>query len=192
MPETTQPSYDQLPYQYDREYAFIHLFEKFVERSRNDPFIHYPTANGFKTLTYGDIDHIATNLACQWAQETQGVDIIGFLADTSVFYLVSMLAFLKLRITFMSLSPRNSQPALVNLMQKTGAKRLFATAKYSEVARSTTETVGDCSCFILPSFDFDSLLSEPRHSDADSLRNRRFDASDIEKIALIIHTYVYF
>ncbi|ORY94131.1 hypothetical protein BCR43DRAFT_477660 [Syncephalastrum racemosum] len=186
--EMMPPSYEQLPYQYSKEYAFIHLFEKFVERSRDDPFIHYPTPNGFKTLTYGNVDHVATLLACQWAQHTQGVDTIGFLADTSVVYLVSMLAFLKLRVTFMSLSPRNSQPALVNLMQKTETKRLFASAKYREIARSTAEEVGDCSCVTLPSIDIDHLLNEPRHPEANSLLNRHFDSSDIEKIALIIHT----
>lgn len=184
----TKLTIDQLSFHFNEHYAFIHVFEQIAKRYENNVFVHYPKQGGFGSLTYGQINQLATTVATQWAEEIKDVDTIAFIGDHSVNYLISQLAFLKLRIVLMCLSPRNSQPANVNLVQKTDAKLIYATEKYADMAKAVADESGNgCEAKVLPAFDIQELLQSP--ADGQAL-NHTFGPEDIEKTALIIHRQV--
>lgn len=186
-------SYDQLPYHYKDEYAFIRLFEKLVTRYHDNVFVHYPTtaSTTLNSLTYGQVDHIATNFACEWASDMQqkgSGTVVGYIGDHGLDALIVMLAFLKLRTTFMFMSPRNSLAAHANLLHKTNAACVFSSRKYSDMAENAAKESGhDCISKTVPAFDVDAMLRKSRHPQADTILDKNFSQEDIEKIAMIIH-----
>ncbi|ORZ03621.1 hypothetical protein BCR43DRAFT_413929, partial [Syncephalastrum racemosum] len=185
---------DQLPYHYKNEYAFIRLFGKLVERYYNHVFLHYPTTSSttLKPLTYGQVDHIATNVACELASDVKHMgtnSVVGYIGDHGLDAVIIMLAFLKLRITFMFMSPRNSLAAHTNLLQKTNAACVFSSKKYGDIAdEAAKECEHDCFSKAIPAIDVDTILRKPRNSQADSILDQNFSHEDIEKIAMIIHS----
>lgn len=152
------------------------------------PFARYYSNTGFKTLSYSQIDCVATNLACKWAKDAQNTRIVSFINDHSVNYLIVMLAMMKLRVTMMALSPRNSEAATVDLLEKTQSKLLVANVKYETIAKSVALQVPDVKVIILESLDLDTLIKEPLNPDHETLLNTDFSDNDIEKNALIIHS----
>lgn len=191
---TVSNTIEQFAFQYSEDYALINLLEKQFAHFSDNVFAWYTPSSGgeYRSLTYGEIDHLATNVACQWAQDVKGVDTVGFIADHSINYLIAMLAFMKLRVTLMALSPRNSLPANVNLIQKTGSNFIASTAKYEDMIRSVAAECGNCRTHVIPSFDIDAILNEPRNPQADNILDRKYTHDDIEKIAMIIHRYVLY
>ncbi|ORZ00285.1 hypothetical protein BCR43DRAFT_540226 [Syncephalastrum racemosum] len=187
---TVSNAIEQLVFQYSEHYALINVLEKQFARFSDNVFAWYtpPSGDDYKSLTYGQIDHLATNVACQWAKDVKGVDTVGFIADHSINYLIAMLAFMKLRVTFMALSPRNSLAANVNLIQKTGSNFIASTAKYEDMIRSVAAECGNCHIHVIPTFDIDAILSEPRNPQADNILDSKYGPEDIEKIAMVIHS----
>jgi acyl-coenzyme A synthetase/AMP-(fatty) acid ligase len=153
---------------------------------------YYSKENGnpvFKTLTYAQVDHLATNLACEWAQYVEGSKVISYISDHSVNYLIVMMAVLKLRVTLMALSPRNSEAADVNLLEKTNSKVLIATTKYEAFANDAASKVSGVKTIIIPSLDIDRLLQEPLNPEYNNLIDTKYSDEDLPKAALIIHRY---
>ncbi|KAI8388610.1 uncharacterized protein BYT42DRAFT_543878 [Radiomyces spectabilis] len=179
-------------FQYTDYYAFVNLFEQQVEIHANTVFARYlAVRNGsstFLSLTYRQVDHLATNLACQWHPYLHKADVVGFIADHNIFYLISLVAILKLRVTFLSLSPRNLEADVVGLLHKTHAQVVMATEKYRHVATGAASQTEHCEVIILPPFDLEKMLQEPLHPKADTLLNKHYTFDDIEKIAIIFHS----
>lgn len=176
--------------EYTKYHAFINLFEHQASRFGSRVLARYQASatdlSTYNTLTYEQVDRMATNLACEWAPHVENIDSIALLADHNVDYFVAMVAALKLRRVLMALSPRNSEAANVNLLEKTNSKFLLASEKYQEMAKScSAQTNG--SYLILPAFDFNAMLQKPRNPDADKILDRVYTEEDYEKIALIIH-----
>lgn len=185
----TKLTIDQLPFHYNKHYAFIHVFEQLAKRYQNNIFAHYPTADGFQSLTYGQINQLATTVATQCVEEVKSGDTVALLGDHSVQYLVTQLAFLKLRVVLVCLSTRNSQPANVNLIQKTDTKLIYATGKYADMARAVAVDSGTgCEAKIMPVFNIQKLLHSP--ADGQAL-DHTFGPENIEKTALVLHRQVF-
>ncbi|KAL7310836.1 hypothetical protein PS15m_010280 [Mucor circinelloides] len=189
--ETT--SFENFSIKYQETFALINVFEKQVERFADQVYVRYygrieNGKHGYKTLTYAEVDRVATNLACQWKNKVKGYKTVAFMADQSVQYFLCVLACLKLRVTFLALSPRNSEAAVANLLAKTDCHFLFATNKYATLAQSAAAQVDGTTCEVLPSFDLVGRLKQPLNPLASKILDKHFSEKDIEQTCAIIHS----
>ncbi|KAI9483645.1 MAG: hypothetical protein EXX96DRAFT_648358 [Benjaminiella poitrasii] len=148
----------------------------------------YYSNGSYKVLTYAEVNRLSTNLACKWAKDAVGAEVISFISDHSVNYLITMIAIMKLRLTMMAVSPRNSEPAIVNLLEKTKSKLVISSEKYSDIANATASNVPGVKVITTPTFDLEALLQEPLNPDHEKILNYGFSDEDKEKPALIIHS----
>jgi acyl-CoA synthetase (AMP-forming)/AMP-acid ligase II len=191
MPTASVPSTVSLasgPSVVDYYKAFINYINNQCKIHADKVFARYYSQGGFKSLTYAQVDLLATNLACKWANDAKISKVVSFIADHTVTYLIIMLAMLKMRVTMMAISPRNSEAADANLLEKTQSKLLVAHVKYENVARAAAAQVSGVKVLILNPLDIDELLKEPLNPDYENLLDLDFSDEDRAKDALIIHS----
>lgn len=184
-------TFDDFSFKYQEKYSFIRVFEEQVAKYADNTYTHVqiPNTNDFRQLTYSQVNKLANLLAGKLSASLEGEETVGFIADHTIYYLITMLALLKLRKTFMALSPRNSQAANVNLLNKTGAKFIVSSSKYKEIAEASMHEAGHgCRYMELKAFDIDEWLQQD-DKESQKVLDRSFSADDIEKIVLIIHRY---
>ncbi|KAI9477981.1 MAG: hypothetical protein EXX96DRAFT_483709 [Benjaminiella poitrasii] len=151
-------------------------------------FAHYYTEDGYKTLTYEQVDRIATNLACQWADDAKEANVVSFMSEHTVNYLMILLALLKLRQIVLLVSPRNSEAAAVNLLEKTQSKLVIANVKYEKFANEAAAQVPGVKVVTIQPLDIDSLLKEPLNPDYEKILDLEFSDDDILRDVMIIHS----
>lgn len=189
-------SYETFPVKYQESFALINVFEQQCKKYADKVYVRYygrlpEGGHGYKTLTYAEVDRVSTNLACQWKNLVKGHKTVAFMADQSVQYFLCVLALLKLRVTFLALSPRNSEAAVVNLLRKTECNFLFSTSKYATTARNAIAEVEGAVCEILPSFDLAGRLKKSLNPLANEILDKKFSEKDIDETVAIIHRYVH-
>ncbi|KAG2196144.1 hypothetical protein INT47_006490 [Mucor saturninus] len=168
--------------------AFINFMNVQSEVYANLPFAIYYSESQYKTLTYSTVDRLSTNLACKWHKDLHEIDVVSFIGDHSVDYLIVILAAMKLRVTLMLISPRNSNNAVINLLEKTKSKLLIANSKYQTKVNCIAEEVPDIKVLIIESMDIDKLVEEPLNPDQEVLMNQNFTEEDIKKPVLVLHS----
>ncbi|KAG2211209.1 hypothetical protein INT47_006328 [Mucor saturninus] len=168
--------------------AFTNFMNVQSKIHADKPFASYYHNESFKDLSYSQVNCMATNLACKWAKDAQNTEVLSFISDHGVNYLIVMLAMMKLRVTMMAISPRNSEAANVSLLEKTKSKLLIANVKYENIAKSVSAQVPGVKLIVLEPLDINALSEEPLNPDHQKLLNTTFSDSDIEKSALIIHS----
>lgn len=168
--------------------AFTNYMNSQCQIHAHRPFARYHTKNGFNTLTYAHVDRLATNLACKWAKDAKNTEVISFISDHTINYLIVMLVMQKLRITMMALSPRNSEVANVNLLGKTKSKLLVANVKYEDIAKASSAQIPSVKVIIVEPLDIETLVQEPLDPNHTTLLDYQFSDEDISKDALIIHS----
>ncbi|KAK4520122.1 uncharacterized protein ATC70_008252 [Mucor velutinosus] len=154
MPTETS-SFQKLSVKYNKLFALINVFEKQVEKYADQVYGRYygrldNSVLDHKTLWCSDVDRIGTSLACECSSKIKGYDIVAFIADQSVQYFLCFFACLKLRITFLALSPRNSEAVVVNLLEKSDCRFIFSTTKYAALAQRAAAQVDGTVYLMLP------------------------------------------
>ncbi|PHZ16213.1 acetyl-CoA synthetase-like protein [Rhizopus microsporus ATCC 52813] len=170
--------------------SFTNLMNEASKMYTNRPFAHYFSNGKYKILTYANIDHLATNLACRWAKEARDVKVATLIADHNIDYLIIMLALMKLRVTLLALCPKNSEAAVVNLLEKTKSSLVFASKKHEPLVKSSAEKVKEKSIKMVTvdRLDIEASLNEALNSDYEKILDLKFSEDDIRKDALIIHS----
>lgn len=168
--------------------AFTNFIDNQCRTHADKPFANYYSNDDYKTLSYAQVNLLAINLACKWAKDAQNTEVVSFISDHSVNYLIVMLAMMKLRVTMMAVSPRNSEAADVSLLEKTRSKLLVANVKYESIAKSVAAQVPGVKVILLEPLDINALIKEPLNPDHEKLLNTDFSDTDIESSALIIHS----
>lgn len=152
-------------------------------------FARYYFNESFKTVTYSEVERIATNLACKWPQDVKDTKVVAYLSDHNADGLIVMLALMKLQVIMLAVSSRNSHAADVNLLKETKSKLLIASAKYQTIAEAIAIDVPGVNVILLDSFDIETLKKEQLHDRHQDILNYNFNDSDITHDALIIHRY---
>jgi long-subunit acyl-CoA synthetase (AMP-forming) len=100
-----------------------------------------------------------------------------------------MLALMKLRITLLALCPKNSEAAVVNLLEKTKSSLVFASKKREPLIKSSAEKVQEKSIKVITvdRLDIEASLNEVLNPDYEKILDLKFSEDDIRKDALIIH-----
>ncbi|KAI9485924.1 MAG: hypothetical protein EXX96DRAFT_592819 [Benjaminiella poitrasii] len=168
--------------------AFTNYMNYQTQLHADKVFAHYSFNNTYKTLTYADVDRMAINLACKWSKNAEGTNVVSFISEHNISYVIVMLALLKLRRTMLAISPRNSEAADVNLLQKTECKLLIANVKYEKLAKEAVAQVPGVKLIIIQPLDIETIAKEPLNADYKKILNLQFSDHDIEKDALIIHS----
>lgn len=188
MSSTNQNILDQSSVNYYKSFVNFVSIQSKLHADR--VFARYPFNNTFKTLTYSEVDRITTNLACEWSEKGKGVDVISYISDNGVDYLLTMIALMKLRSVLLAVSPRNSEAAIVNLLEKTGSKILFTSPKYEAIAKASVANLNGVSIEVLQPFDINALLNQPLNVQHKEIINAEFDDTHLDSPALIIHRCV--
>ncbi|RCH90806.1 hypothetical protein CU097_011041 [Rhizopus azygosporus] len=168
--------------------TLINYLNKVCKDNGDRIVAYYHSNNGFHSLTYAQVDLIATNLACKWSSIIKDTRTVSYLADHSIDYLIVLLALLKLRVTPFLISPRNSQAAIVHLMKTTQSKFLLASKKYQSIAMAISSSVKGMRELIISPLQLDVLTMEPYYPDYRGILNHSFISSDITKTTLIMHS----
>lgn len=170
--------------------AVTNLLRKRSQLYKERPMVHYETPDGsFKTLTFEQVSRITTRLAKKWAPEVRDVSTMAFLADHSIFYFIALIALFKLRVQVMLLSPRNSEAAHINLLNKTKASHLIVSQKYADIAHKVVQNVEqshECKVKVLAPFNFMEILNE---SSPDEDLDYDFSEKDRSEVAVICQRY---
>ncbi|KAI9030910.1 hypothetical protein CLU79DRAFT_884029 [Phycomyces nitens] len=179
------------PLDYKTEPSYIDFWKKTARLHANKVLVRYYSTDDdgselYKTLTYEQVDRISTNLAFEWIQNLHNVTTVGFISDHSPFYLISMLAIMKLGVVFLSLSPRNSADSDASLLKATSTRFIITSKKYENIARGAANQIKGCRVFVYPDFDLDKLSKLPLISQTKFADN--ICAQTPESIILIGHS----
>jgi long-subunit acyl-CoA synthetase (AMP-forming) len=167
--------------------AFTNYISTLAKLYSDRVMVRYCSNGEYKPLTYAEVDRISTNLACTWATDLHGCEVVAFMSEHSVSYMIIMLALLKLRVTMLAISPRNSEAAVVDLLEKTQCKLLIANIKYEAISKSATAQIDGAKVITVQPLDIEALLQEPLNVDFEKILDSNFTEKDITKNALIIH-----
>ncbi len=186
IPSDISYSNGQSAAQYFKDFANILNVQALTHK--DDTYIRYFTKSGFKTLSYSQEDHISTNLACEWASKVQNVDVISYIGDRSVNYVIILLAIVKLRVTIMTISPDNSEAANVNLLEKTQASIIIADNKYESIAKSSASQVPGVEVAVVDPLDIEALLQKPLNPSHKNILKYEFSDTDLDKTVFIMYS----
>ncbi|KAG1441095.1 hypothetical protein G6F56_011636 [Rhizopus delemar] len=167
--------------------SFINFIDIQSKTYADRVFIRYYLNKTYKTLTYAQVDVITTNLACKWASKKKRTGVISYINDHNVDYMITMIALMKLRVVQLSVSPRNSEAAIVNLLEKTQSKALFVTPKYEFIANDVAAKMKNVEVIVIEPFDIEAMLKQPLDERHKELIDYNFTEQDLDKPALIIH-----
>jgi acyl-CoA synthetase (AMP-forming)/AMP-acid ligase II len=167
------------------------LFTAMAEKFSSSTYIQYwkdPNDDHPCSLTYREVDIITNNLAhrLQSEYDLHG-QAVAYLADHSVQYGLYLIAFVKLGCRVMLISPKNSGPAIVDLMKKTDTKFLFHNKRFAIAASSAIDQIDGGASFL--AFDVDIEASKELENGAQNIPVTEESLEDqMERIALIIHS----
>ncbi|KAI8091211.1 uncharacterized protein B0P05DRAFT_484698 [Gilbertella persicaria] len=188
---TTSTKIDYTSGQFMTEHfkALVNFLNNQTKQHADKVFARYLSKDkSYKTLTYAQVDHLATNLACKWEKFARTTEVIAYVSEHTISYLIVMMALLKLRRTMMAISPRNSEAAIVNLLEKTQSKFIIADSKYGDITQKAIDQIGGIELVVIQPLDIEDLLDEPLNPDHEHLLSIEFSDDDINKDALIIHS----
>lgn len=177
--------------------AFINFFQKQAQIHSDKIYFRYQTrlSDGsivVKTLTFGEVDRITTNLACELYETLGNKSTIVLVEDHSICYPILQIALHKLRVPVLLWSPRNSVDSVVNLLCQVNADVLLYGQRYIQLkdevmARTKAISNTDILFAQVPNINTDQLVQSPLNYSATEILDNNFTAKDLSKDFVIIH-----
>ncbi|KAG2210850.1 hypothetical protein INT47_000004, partial [Mucor saturninus] len=173
--------------------SFINFFQTQAKKFSDNIYLRYEVMTPqhdiqVETLTYGETDRIATNLACALHDRLHTASTIALMEDYSVTYLILMLALFKLRIPLLVVSVRNTPESVQNLLSQVNADAFVYGPLYTDVKESLQRDMPGVQSIQTPPMNFQELKSAPLHRDVDTLLDSKFTSEDLDKTNLIVHS----
>ncbi|KAG2237907.1 hypothetical protein INT48_002212 [Thamnidium elegans] len=174
-------------------YTFINLFQSQAKIFENNVYVHYQVTGvdgelEIKTLTYGQVDLISSNLACSLYELLNKKTVISILEDHSVYYLILLYTFYKLRIPIQMISTRNSPTAVSNLLKQADSDCLIYGKSYLPIKDIVLEKNMGIECFLSPELNLEELSKYPLNPEFDQIIDQNFNESDLNKTAIMVHS----
>ncbi|CAO3703734.1 unnamed protein product [Rhizopus stolonifer] len=152
-------------------------------------FVRYCSEETYKTLTYSDVDRISSYLAYRWSDTIDRTQVVSFLCDHGVDYLIMLMAILKLGAPFFAISPRNSEAAVISLMEKTGSRLLLVSSKYKNLAATVYNQLNQGQVHVFMPLDLVATLNESMDMNDHDLFNHKCSSNDDKtRIVFILHS----
>ncbi|CAO3627535.1 unnamed protein product [Mucor hiemalis] len=178
--------------------AFINFFQKQAQIHSDKIYFRYQTklSDGgivVKTLTFGEVDRITTNLACEMYETLGSKTTIALVEDHSICYPILQIALHKLRVPVLLLSPRNSVDSVVNLLCQVNADVLLYGQRHGQLKDEViakTKAISDTDILFaqVPNINIDQLVQAPLNYKATEILDYNFTAEDLSKVFVIIHS----
>ncbi|KAG2216710.1 hypothetical protein INT45_013633 [Circinella minor] len=137
--------------------SLLHVFETAVDNHHNKLFIRYQVPNSeneFKTLTYGQADKIATQLASHWRTmidqtgadpEQQKQYTVTIISEKSIHFIITFLAVIKLEMPFFSLSTSETEAVTAHFIKGTNTAYVIAPEKHHEKVQKCIDAIHESS-----------------------------------------------
>lgn len=182
----------EAPYPVKNYYSFINLFQKQAEKYRDNIYLRYEVISTegeieVKTLTYGQVDLITTNLACDFYVKLGKKSVISILEDHSVYYLILLYTFYKLRIPVQMISTRNSSASVCSLLNQANSDCLVYGASYKHIKDVVLEENLDFECFPTLELNLEELSKKNINPRWDQILDQNFTEEDLYKTLTIVH-----
>ncbi|GAA5795101.1 hypothetical protein HPULCUR_000453 [Helicostylum pulchrum] len=164
-----------------------------AKKFRDNIYFRYEvhSANGeleVKTLTYGQVDLITTNLACELHDKLGKEQVVSVLEDHSVYYPILLYALYKLRVPVQMISIRNTPATVCHLLKQTGSQCFVYGLSYLHVKELVSKEIVGAKCFPVPELDLQVLSNSSLNPKWDQILDQNFTEADIEKIVAIVHS----
>jgi acyl-CoA synthetase (AMP-forming)/AMP-acid ligase II len=182
----------KLEYPIDQYFTWKDVLATTMEKYSSNSYLEYwkrPEDEHPSSLTYRQVDTITTSLAQRLESEfkIRGTPV-AYLANHSLQYALYLMAFVKLECRLLLLSPRNSEPALVDLMNKTNTKVLLYANQFSKVATKVSSNISDGAFNLASEVDIEQALQEENMAEKSLLASKSTSKEQLEDIAMIIHS----
>jgi acyl-CoA synthetase (AMP-forming)/AMP-acid ligase II len=144
----------------------------------------------YATLTYKQLNEVTNHIAQKFAAQvecspTNEVPIVCLLANSNVSYLLSIYALLKLNVIVYPLSIRNSDAAILHLLENSHVSHLFYSNQYSPVVMKIDAKFGSTIKL--------HLFEEIRIAELLELGESSFKPTaamdELEQVRIIFHRY---
>lgn len=173
-------------------YSFINLFQKQAEKFKNNIYVRYEAVSNegvieIKTLTYGQVDLITTNLACEFHEKLSRKAVISILEDHSVYYVILLYALFKLRVPVQMISTRNSLASVCSLLSQVNSECLVYGESYQDITEAVSKELMAIECLPRPCLNLEELSKVPLNPNFDQILDRDFTEKDLKRSLIIVH-----
>lgn len=159
----------------------------------NHVCLYYPdqvNPHTYVTLTYKQLNDVTDHLAQKYSKligenQRNATPIICMLANTSVDYLLTMYALLKLDVIVFLLSIRNSEAAIMHLLEKVNVSHLFYSNEYSSMSIKVATKFGST----VKHYRMETIHINELVECGESMFNSKIDINQLDQIHIIFHRY---
>ena len=156
--------------------------------------LYYPDQSDphtYATLTYQQLNEVTNHLAHKYSvvideNQKQEVPIVCLLANSSVDYLLTIYALLKLDVIVYPLSIRNSEAAIMHLLEKSNVSHLFYSDDYAstsvQVVKKFGSTINLYRMMVIP-------IAELAECGESTFKPTK-ETDQLDQIRMIFHRYV--
>ena len=167
------------------------MLNKHAQHHPDHKCLYYPDRaepHTYATLTYEQLNRVTNHLAYNFVQllgqnETEEPSIVCLLANSDTSYLLTIYALFKLNVIIYPLSVRNSDAAVMHLLEKSNVSYLLYSNEFSSTADSVRSKFGSkISLHLMEEIDVDQLVLskeipfEPKLS-----------ANELDRVRIIFH-----
>lgn len=171
--------------------SFVDMLKKQAKNHSKRICLYYPEKadpSQYATLTYEQLDDVTDHLAEKFAllveKKSSGeVPVVCLLANSSPDYLLTVFALLKLDVIVYPLSIRNSEAAIMYLLEKSSVSYLFYSDEYSAMRDAAATKLGSViTMHRMESIEITELV-QAGHSNF----NSKMDIDQLDQIRFIFH-----
>ncbi|CAG8735027.1 4799_t:CDS:1, partial [Dentiscutata heterogama] len=150
-----------------------------------------PNGTEYEEINYQDYDLIINKYANYWSKQLENENlkkdsIIGYFSQSGPEYLYNFMALWKLGFTVLFLSPRNSEPALIHLLQEAKSRILIYDSQLSKISKNVQSELCSQHSQTLEIFPIpNNLKNENIDNSAPVIK---LDDDPYEKVIAIFHS----
>lgn len=173
--------------------SIIDMLNKQAETHSNDTYLLYPSEEDPQTyaqLNYKQFNDVTSHLADKLSIHVRETPmstrpVVCLLANNDASYLLTIYALFKLDVIVFPISTRNSEEAILHLLEKSHASYLFYSKEYFSMVPRINATFG--SALQLQNLEPVNIGSIVKLGE--SKFKSQFDNNDLDKICIIFHRY---
>ncbi|KAF0407949.1 acetyl-CoA synthetase-like protein [Gigaspora margarita] len=171
--------------------SLLEVFQHLVSTRPKEKVLMVPNGTEYEEINYQDLDIIINKYANYWNKQLENENlekdsVISFFSLSGPEYLYNMMALWKLGFTVLFLSPRNSEPALIHLLQESKSHILIYDSQLSKISESVQSELGSQHSQTLKIFQIPNNL---KNENIDHLVPvLKQDDDPYEKIIAIFHS----
>ncbi|CAG8800168.1 14190_t:CDS:1 [Dentiscutata erythropus] len=171
--------------------SLLKVFQHLVSTRPKEKVLMVPNGTEYEEINYQDYDLIINKYANYWSKQLESENlekdsVIGYFSQSGPEYLYNLMALWKLGFTILFLSPRNSEPALIHLLQEAKSRILIYDSQLLKISKSAQSEICSQHSQKLEIFPIpNSLKNENIDSSAPVIK---LDDDPYEKVIAIFHS----